>query len=58
MLFNWGLVVYVEKGIFRETIQNFFYNGFFGSRTYDLNGAEITGTYKNDEKGIVMEVRK
>lgn len=46
----------MAKSFIGETIQDFFCNGFFGSRTYDLMGAEITKIYEDD--GIVIEVKK
>ncbi len=48
----------MAKSFIGETIQNFFCNGFFGSRTYDLEDAEITKIYRDDDEGIVIEVRK
>lgn len=48
----------MSKSLIGETIQNFFCNGFFGSRTYDLDGAEITRVYQNNHDVIVIEVKK
>lgn len=41
-----------------KTIQDFFCNGFFGSDTYNLEGAEIIEIRKDEDDGIVIEVRK
>lgn len=48
----------LTKSLIGETIQNFFCNGFFGSRTFDLTGAEIVRIYKSDDNSIVIEVKK
>ncbi|MER2008504.1 MAG: hypothetical protein ABS939_13725 [Psychrobacillus sp.] len=49
----------MTKGFIGETIKDFFCNGFFGSRNYDLTGAEIMGVYEVDEDDtIVIEVKK
>lgn len=47
----------MAKSFIGETIQDFFCNGFFGSRTFDLTGAEITRIYRDDD-GITIEVKK
>lgn len=49
----------MAKSFIGEAMMDFFCNGFFGSRTYDLEGAEITKVYDNDnDNAIVIEVRK
>jgi hypothetical protein len=49
----------MAKSFIGETMKDFFCNGFFGSRTYDLTGAEITKVYDSaDDNAIVIEVRK
>lgn len=45
------------KKFIGATIKDFFCNGFFGSRTFDLGGAEIINLYSNVDE-IVMEVEK
>lgn len=47
----------LSKSFAGETIKDFFCNGFFGGSTYDLEGAEITRIYE-DEDAIVLEVKK
>lgn len=39
-------------------IDDFFCNGFFGSGTYDLEDAEITRIYRDEDDDIVIEVKK
>lgn len=41
-----------------ENIENFFCNGFFGSRTFDLRGAEILRIFEEDQDTITIEVLK
>lgn len=41
-----------------EEINDSFCNGFFGSGTFDLNGAEITRIYKHNLNEIKIEVKK
>lgn len=48
----------MAKSFVGKDINDFFCNGFFGSSTYDLAGAEITRVYKSDSDGIIIEVRK
>lgn len=62
----------IEKGIFDaknyqqmcqsfvgDTLSDFFCNGFFGSRTFDLNGAKILRVYESiEEDAIKIEVMK
>jgi hypothetical protein len=49
----------MAKSFIGETIRDFFCNGFFGSRTFDMTGAEITKVYdSDDDNAIVIEVRK
>lgn len=49
----------MAKTFIGETMVDFFCNGFFGSRAFDMAGAEITKVYdSDDDDAIVIEVRK
>lgn len=48
----------MAKSFIGRELNDFFCNGFFGSRNYDLNGAEITRVYEDDDEAIVIEVKK
>lgn len=49
----------MAKAFIGETMEDFFCNGFFGSRNYYMRGAEITKVYdSDDDDAIVIEVKK
>lgn len=48
----------MAKSFVGRTIEDFFCNGFFGSRTFDMEGAEIVRVYDNNYYNIVIEVKK
>lgn len=49
----------MAKAFIGETIEDFFCNGFFGSRNFDMAGAEVTMVYDSeDDNAIVIEVKK
>jgi len=49
----------MSKSFIGERMKDFFCNGFFGSRTFDMQGSEITRIYESDdEDAIIIEVRK
>lgn len=49
----------LSKQFIGETITDFFCNGFFGSRNYDLADAVITKIRDSDKKNaIIVEVKK